>query len=588
MTSPAAPPFDAALPALADDDAAPPALADDDAAPPALAADDALPFDDATPRDAATPPHDDAMLRFDDDAPLLSVPPGPPTNPVDQTGAHEGAATGAALESAGQLVLPMPELLLRGETRRVPRQRQVFVNRHLRMADIEWVGFDMDYTLAIYNQPEMDQLQIQATLPKMIERGYPAFLRDAQYDINFPIRGLVIDKKLGHILKMDRYKVVQRGCHGLRELSREELDVLYERKRIRFSTERYHWIDVLYALSEVAMYATIVDEMERRGLQLDYAKLFRDVRECIDEAHRDFTVLEAVASDYPRFVLRDPDLALTLHKWRSAGKKLFLLTNSRWEYTDRMMRYLLGDSLPEYPSWRHYFDAIGVAASKPAFFQERRPLVELEEASAAGRSRVFEGGNWHDLEKRLGTTGDRILYVGDHIYGDILRSKKESAWRTAMIIQEMTAEVLTLEANADSVARLASLEDRRQRAEDEFRFWLQRYKDLSRQLEARPNGPAPLSRPQLGVEREGVRQTVDRLRSTLLSLGNEIAALEKATDRRHHPFWGPLLKEGYETSSFGHQVEEYACVYTSKVSNFLAYSPRHEFRSPRESMAHEL
>ncbi|HEU4413071.1 MAG TPA: HAD-IG family 5'-nucleotidase [Polyangiaceae bacterium] len=524
-------------------------------------------------------------------APTPKPPPATAASPADAPTPPPPAvaAAGEAVESAGQLVLPLPDLLHRGETRRVPRQRQVFVNRHLRMADVEWVGFDMDYTLAIYNQPEMDQLQIQATLPKMVARGYPAFLQDCWYDINFPIRGLVIDKKLGHILKMDRYKVVQRACHGLRELGRDELNAIYEHKRIRFTTERYHWIDVLYALSEVAMYATIVDEMERRGLPVDYAKLFRDVRECIDEAHRDLTVLEAVASDYPRFVLRDPDLALTLHKWRSAGKKLFLLTNSRWEYTDRMMRYLLGGSLPEYPTWRHYFDAICVAASKPTFFQERRPFAELEEATAAGRSRVLEGGNLHELEKRLGTTGDRILYVGDHIYGDILRSKKESAWRTAMIIQEMTAEVLALEANAEGAARLAALEDRRQRAEDEFRFWLQRYKDLSRQLEARANGPAqPLPRPLLGAEREGVRQTVDRLRLALRSLDDEIAALEKAIDRRHHPFWGALLKEGYETSSFGHQVEEYACVYTSKVSNFLAYSPRHEFRSPRERMAHEL
>jgi HAD superfamily 5'-nucleotidase-like hydrolase len=540
-----------------------------------------MPSPASPPLGAAAPP------------PAAPSPAPPTTSPAEATPPPAPIITGIAggaepPDGVGQLVLPLPGLWHRGEARGVPRQRQVFVNRHLRMADVEWVGFDMDYTLAIYNQPEMDQLQIQATLPKMVARGYPAFLRDCSYDINFPIRGLVIDKKLGHILKMDRYKVVQRGCHGLRELGRDELDAVYERKRIRFTTERYHWIDVLYALSEVAMYATIVDEMERRNLPLDYAKLFKDVRECIDEAHRDLTVLEAVASDYPRFVLRDPDLALTLHKWRSAGKKLFLLTNSRWDYTDRMMRYLLGDSLPEYPTWRHYFDSIYVAASKPAFFQERRPLVELEEASLAGRSRVFEGGNLIELEKRLGTTGDRILYVGDHIYGDILRSKKESAWHTAMIIQEMTPEVLALEENADHALRLEDLEDRRQRAEDDLRFWLQRYKDLSRQLEAKPNGPGSLPRAVLDAERESVRQTVDRLRLSLRPLDDEIAALEKSIDRRHHPFWGPLLKEGHETSSFGHQVEEYACLYTSKVSNFLAYSPRHEFRSPRERMAHEL
>jgi hypothetical protein len=49
-----------------------------------------------------------------------------------------------------------------------------------------------------------------------------------------------------------------------------------------------------------------------------------------------------------------------------------------------------------------------------------------------------------------------------------------------------------------------------------------------------------------------------------------------------------LLKEASETSSFGDQVEEYACIYTSRVSNLLAYSPLQYFRSPRDQMPHEL
>ena len=43
-----------------------------------------------------------------------------------------------------------------------------------------------------------------------------------------------------------------------------------------------------------------------------------------------------------------------------------------------------------------------------------------------------------------------------------------------------------------------------------------------------------------------------------------------------------------ENSRFGEQVEDYACVYTSRVSNFLAYSPLQYFRSPRDHMPHEL
>ena len=68
----------------------------------------------------------------------------------------------------------------------------------------------------------------------------------------------------------------------------------------------------------------------------------------------------------------------------------------------------------------------------------------------------------------------------------------------------------------------------------------------------------------------------------------ELQAIERRIDQRFHPYWGSLLKEENEQSSFGAQVEEYACLYTSRVSDFLLYSPQQYFRSPRDEMAHEL
>ncbi|HEY3667032.1 MAG TPA: 5'-nucleotidase domain-containing protein, partial [Polyangiaceae bacterium] len=92
----------------------------------------------------------------------------------------------------------------------IARSDRVFVNRDLRFSNIDWIGFDMDYTLAIYNQEEMDRLSVRATLEKLSSRGYaPDIIASVQYRIDFPIRGLLIDKRFGHILKMDRFKVVQ-------------------------------------------------------------------------------------------------------------------------------------------------------------------------------------------------------------------------------------------------------------------------------------------------------------------------------------------------------------------------------------------
>lgn len=43
-------------------------------------------------------------------------------------------------------------------------------------------------------------------------------------------------------------------------------------------------------------------------------------------------------------------------------------------------------------------------------------------------------------------TGDNVLYVGDHMYSDILRSKRNLGWRTCLVIPELAEEVQTLQA----------------------------------------------------------------------------------------------------------------------------------------------
>jgi 5'-nucleotidase len=489
-----------------------------------------------------------------------------------------------------QLSLPLDEFLARPQAGGIARQRRIFCNRNLRMSDIAWVGFDMDYTLAIYNQPEMDELSIRATIEKLIARGYPEFVRTIPYSTSFPVRGLLIDKRYGHVLKMNRYKFVTKGYHGFRELAKEDLRQLYHSKKIRPATPRYHWIDTLYALSEAALYAALVEASEQRGLAVDFAKTFTDIRESIDEAHRDGTILERVTADFARFVIKDHDLAPTLHKLRSSGKKLFVLTNSRWSYTDKMMTYLLDGEMSEYPHWRNYFDVVIVAATKPAFFQERLPLMERDGDRLAPasfpleRGKVYEGGNLYDLERAAGAAGDQILYVGDHIYGDILRSKKESAWRTAMIIQELEGEVTAHDSCREDFDRADYLEDTRDRLEDELRFYQSRFRELSRradQAHSKSNGAT-------SDGSRHIKRAIDRVRGRLRHVDGELRAIERRIDQRFHPFWGSLLKEENEESSFGAQVEQYACLYTSRVSNFLSYSPQQYFRSPRDEMAHEL
>ena len=51
--------------------------------------------------------------------------------------------------------------------------RRVFCSRELNMANIEAVGFDMDYTLAQYNEA-FDMLAFEGAKDKLIDMGYPS------------------------------------------------------------------------------------------------------------------------------------------------------------------------------------------------------------------------------------------------------------------------------------------------------------------------------------------------------------------------------------------------------------------------------
>ena len=224
--------------------------------------------------------------------------------------------------------------------REVPRGRQIFVNRNLRMDRIEAVGFDMDYTLAdlppaaardarLRDDPGADGRGDAATRPSSAR---------CAYDPEFVIRGLVVDKQHGNIFKMDRHNHVGRGYHGRRPLPDDELKRLYRDEKIDLSSPRFAWIDTLFALPEACLFALGDRAAGGPGAARRLRAALRRHPRGIDKAHRDGSLKAEIRKDLARYVLRDPDLGPALHKLRSGGKKLFLLTNSLWDYTDAVMR----------------------------------------------------------------------------------------------------------------------------------------------------------------------------------------------------------------------------------------------------------
>nr|GMD94519.1 5'-nucleotidase domain-containing protein 4 isoform X2 [Ipomoea batatas]GME00188.1 5'-nucleotidase domain-containing protein 4 isoform X2 [Ipomoea batatas]GME09812.1 5'-nucleotidase domain-containing protein 4 isoform X2 [Ipomoea batatas] len=179
--------------------------------------------------------------------------------------------------------------------------------------------------------------------------------------------------------------------------------------------------------------------------------------------------------------------------------------------------------------------------------------IRLPIESLTKGCRFFQGRSVGHLHKLLNIeSSSRILYVGDHIYGDILRSKKALGWRTMLVVPELKREVELL--------------------------W--ELKDTRKHLQS------------LRSERDHIEDDIDHLKWRLKSQGADDAEKERLSSKlvelQFHKVWGQLMKTGYQNSRFAHQVERFACLYTSQVTNLSLYSPDKYYRPSEDFMPHEF
>jgi len=461
----------------------------------------------------------------------------------------------------------------------IPLAGRIFVNRNLRMSGLEAIGFDMDHTLAVYDPGPFEELAFDQTKAKLLAAGYPPELASVRYDAAFVIRGLVIDKKRGNILKMDQHRYVARAYHGMRPVPDERRKRLYQRKPIHLSGDDYATIDTPFSLPEIDLYGQIVELADRRSWRpRDYGKIYDDVRRAADEAHADGSIKNRIASDPDRFLLRDPALPATLHRMKEHGYRLFLLTNSEAAYTSLIMDHLLSGQIAQRRAWTEFFDLIVVRAGKPGFFRNRsaaREAVLPGVGSPQEAAKAVTGGGVWELERRLGCQGDRILYFGDHTYGDILKSKRVRLWRTAMVVQELEKEIITMERLSGLLTELRerlSQRDALDLVRDHFQGVLQE--------------SVPPKAPHL--TRRAVAQLLESVTREIESVEARIQQLEDTYESEHNLHWGPLFRTGLELSHFAAQLRDFACIYTSRVSNFLHYPMDKYFQAHAERMPHEI
>ena len=86
---------------------------------------------------------------------------------------------------------------------------------------------------------------------------------------------------------------------------------------------------------------------------------------------------------------------------------------------------------------------------------------------------------------------------------------------------------------------------------------------------------------------EELRAAMHRVRGELNELDERIAPLAQEAGSLQNERWGLLMRAGIDKSYFARQVERYADVYTSRVSNLLELTPFVYLRAPRVSLPHD-
>ncbi|KAF3702109.1 Cytosolic purine 5'-nucleotidase [Channa argus] len=405
--------------------------------------------------------------------------------------------------------------------------QKVFVNRCLTLENIKCYGFDMDYTLAIYKSPEYESLGFELIRDRMVSVGYPHELLGYTYDPSFPTRGLVIDTMYGNLLKVDSNGNLLVCSHGFHFLKGEEIHNYYPNKFIqRDDTDRFYILNTLFNLSETYFYACLVDFFTRcsrytnllKGYQhgdlfMSYRSMFQDVRDAMDFIHNTGTLKEQTIKNLDKYVIKDPKLPLLLTRIKEVAK-VFLATNSEYNYTENTGKLRIGTY-----------------------------TGDLQHGT------VYSGGSSDIVCDLLGVKGKDILYVGDHIFGDILKSKKRQGWKTFLVVPELTKELQVWEEKKDLFEEMKRLDS----------FLAELYKHLDSASQNCPDVSAIQTR---------------------------IKVLTYRMDMSYGQM-GSLLRSGSRQTLFASQLVRYADLYSSTCINLLHYPFSYLFMAPPVLMPHE-
>ncbi len=454
--------------------------------------------------------------------------------------------------------------------------QNVFVNRILNMKKIKYIGLDMDHTLIRYNTANFEALVYKLVIDHLItDKHYPTALKSFQFIFTDAIRGLVVDSKNGNILKLSRYGAIRQSYHGTRKIEFADQTQFYRSIYVDLGDPNYIAIDTSFSIAFCVLYRQMVDLKDQYPDELpSYNIIALDVLNAVDKVHADGDLKYTISKNLDHFVIREPEVVAGLECYRRHGKKLFILTNSDYYYTNLLLEYAITPFLKSGESWRDLFEYVITLANKPRFFYDNLRFLWINPhdgtmTNTVGpiKPGVYQGGHARRFTNELSLKGDDILYIGDHIYGDILRLKKDCNWRTALVVEELGAEIeaqkKALPIEQKIIANMAIKKTMEQKY---IAIQTKSFDENTQKYDA----------------------ALQELQTQLVEIDALISKLIQEQQLFYNPIWERVFRAGAEESYFAYQVERYACIYMEKLSDLLEHSPLTYFRANRRLLPHDV
>lgn len=453
--------------------------------------------------------------------------------------------------------------------------QKVFVNRILNLKKIKFIGLDMDHTLIRYQTKNFEALVYQLLIETLIqEKNYPKDIRQFQFKFEDAIRGLVVDSKNGNVIKLSRYGAIRQSYHGTKRIKFSEQNQFYRSIYVDLNDDNYMAIDTSFSIAFCVLYAQLVDYKDNNPETLpSYHVMATDVLSSVDKIHAEGKLKQIICENPTQFILREKKLVEGLKRYLGYGKKIFILTNSEYAYTQNLLDYAINPFLESGQTWQDLFEYVMTGARKPRFFYDDNPFLSINPNDSCmtnlnGKIKpgIYQGGNAQKFTADLQLQGDEILYIGDHIYGDILRLKKDCNWRTALVVEELGEEIAAQIKAQPIEAKIISAMQAKTNLEEQY---------------------IHLSSKSIEAKTDQYNERIADLQKQVMAIDQELIRLIRQEHQFFNQKWDRIFRAGAQESYFAHQVELYACIYMEKLSDLFERSPLTYFRGHRRQLPHD-